>query len=211
MKLYWALGLASLLLLSGCASDTEKPASSASSTSSAAPAASTSAAPEISADSLTLSDQAVKAYGEGDYKRAISLADEALKKDPKNYKALSTKGISLAFSCSPEHGASVIEKALALNPSYVQGFYDMAIAKKLGKHYDESISYFQKVLAADPQNTWSYYGIATNYADKRDKAQALSYLQKAIALDPDHVKPEARTQDHFQWLHGDTDFEALVK
>lgn len=205
---YMVLACSALLLLSGCGSEAPKTAATSQT---APPAASAPTVHEISADSLSLSDQAVKAYGEGDYKRAISLTDEALKKDPKNYKALSTKGIALAFSCSPEHGASVIEKALAVNPSYVQGFYDMAIAKKLGKHYDESISYFQKVLAADPQNTWSYYGIATNYADKRDKGEALSYLQKAITLDPDHVKPEARTQDHFQWLHGDGDFEALVK
>lgn len=204
---YALVMMAAVFLFSGCASEPPKPAAS----SSAPPAAAASSIPAISPESLSLSDEAAKAYGEGDYKKAITLADEALNKDPHNYKALSTKGISLAFSCSPDHGVSVIEKALAIHPQYVQGFYDMAIAQKLGKHYDQSISYFQKVLTADPQNTWSYYGIATNYADQRDKGEALSYLSKAIALDPDHVKPEARTQDHFQWLHGDGDFEALVK
>ena len=73
-------------------------------------------------------------------------------------------------------GIATIKKSLAINPDYVQAFYDMAMAQKLGKHYDESIAYFQKVLAADPKNTWSYYGIATNYADKRDKEHALQYL-----------------------------------
>lgn len=198
-----------LLLLPGCATEPAKsvpPASSGKPVSTSLPAVH-----EISPDSLSLSDDALKAYGRGDYRRAITLSDEALSKDPKNYKALSTKGISLAFSGSPDEGAASVAKALSVNPTYVQGFYDMAIAQKLGKHYDASISYFQKVLAADPQNTWSYYGIATNYADKRDKAEALSYLQKAIALDTAHVKPEARTQDHFEWLHGDKDFESLVK
>lgn len=87
----------------------------------------------------------------------------------------------------------------------------MAMAQKLGKHYDESIRYFQKVLDRDPQNTWSWYGIATCYADKRDKPNALKYLQKAIELDPKAVKPQAAAQDHFQWLHGDSDFQSLVK
>lgn len=87
----------------------------------------------------------------------------------------------------------------------------MAMAQKLGKHYDESIRYFQKVLDRDPQNTWSWYGIATCYADKRDKPNALKYLQKAIELDPKTVKPQAAAQDHFQWLHGDSDFKSLVK
>ena len=87
----------------------------------------------------------------------------------------------------------------------------MAMAQKLGKHYDESIRFFQKVLDKDSNNTWSYYGIATNYADKRDKAKALEYLKKAVDLDPKNVKPQAAAQDHFQWLHGDADFQKLVK
>lgn len=193
------------LILSGCGNSAPKE------TPPAAPAATSQSAHAISAESLSLSGEAEKAYGQGDYGKAITLADEALARDPENYKALSTKGIATAFSSSPDDGAALIQKALSIRPDDVQSFYNMAIAQKLGKHYDASISCFQKVLAADTQNTWSYYGIATNYADKRDKAQALSYLEKAIALDPTAVKPEARTQDHFQWLHGDKDFEALVK
>lgn len=206
MKLYMAATFLLALSMAGCGQETP-PASSAP----AAPPAQAVSAHEISPESLTLSSQALAAYNGGDYEKAITFSDKALSKDPDNYKALSIKGIALAFHGAPDEGAAAIGKALALKPDYVQGFYDMAIAQKLGKHYDASISYFQKVLAADPKNTWSYYGIATNYADKRDKAQALAYLKKAVALDPAAVKPEARTQDHFQWLHGDSDFEALVK
>ncbi|HZK28619.1 MAG TPA: tetratricopeptide repeat protein, partial [Clostridia bacterium] len=136
--------------------------------------------------------------------------DKALEIDRENYKALSLKGLILAFDVSPEQGIGQVLKALKINPGYTQAFYDMAMAQKLAKHYDESISYFQKVLAVDPQNTWSLYGIATNYADKRDKANALSYLEKAMALDPEHVRPEALSQDHFEWLRGDADFQKVV-
>ena len=39
---------------------------------------------------------------------------------------------------------------------------------------------------------------------------ALEYLKKAVDLDPKNVKPQAAAQDHFQWLHGDADFQKLV-
>lgn len=93
----------------------------------------------------------------------------------------------------------------------MQGSYDLAMALKLGGHYEESIDAFRKVLEADPQNVWSLYGIATNYSDMRDREQALFWLKQAVALAPAEVKPEAAVQDHFQWLHGDAEFDALVR
>ena len=155
--------------------------------------------------------KAVMAYGKGSHTEALQLANQALDQDPKNYKALSLQGIILAFDSSPEEGIVSIQKSLEINPHYTQAFFDMAMAQKLGKHYDESIFYFEKVIQVDPKNTWSYYGIATNYADKRDKAKALDYLKKAMALDPDHVRGEAKTQDHFAWMRNDKDFQTIVQ
>lgn len=193
-------------LSAGCGS------SNAPASSSPDPAASSAAAVHpISKESEQLYRKAVTAYGKGDHLNALELANKALEKDSENYKALSLKGIIQAFDVSPEEGIKTVEKALAINPNYVQADFDMAMAQKLGKHYDESIRYFQKVLDKDPKNTWSWYGIATNYADKRDKAKALEYLKKAVDLDPKNVKPQAAAQDHFQWLHGDPDFQNLVK
>ena len=71
---------------------------------------------------------------------------------------------------------------------------------------EEGIVSIQKSLEINP-----HYGIATNYADKRDKAKALDYLKKAMALDPDHVRGEAKTQDHFAWMRNDKDFQTIVQ
>ena len=193
-------------LSAGCGASNAPASSSTAQTAASAPAVH-----PISKESEQLYRKAVTAYGKGDHLNALELANKALEKDSENYKALSLKGIIQAFDVSPEEGIKTVEKALAINPNYVQADFDMAMAQKLGKHYDESIRYFQKVLDKDPKNTWSWYGIATNYADKRDKAKALEYLKKAVDLDPKNVKPQAAAQDHFQWLHGDPDFQNLVK
>ncbi len=193
--------------LSGCGSEKEIQSESAA----PPPAVSAPAAPKISETSEKTFQQALKQYGEGNHEGAMTLVKEALAQDGKNYKALSLQGLLLAFDGRPEEGIASIGKALDIEPKYTQAFFDMAMAQKLGKHYEASISYFQKVLAVDPQNTWSYYGIATNYADMRNKKEALAYLGKAMALDAEHVRPEAMSQDHFAWLRGDPDFQRIIQ
>lgn len=177
---------------------------------SAQPASSQAAEERTDAEQDALITEASKAYGEGQYDKAISLCDKVLSKDGNSYKALSLKGVAMAMNGNPAGGEEEIRKALSVKPDYIQADYDLAIALKLQGKRRESTTSFEKVIAADPKNTWSYYGIATNYSDDRNKDKALEYLKKAIALDGEHVKPEARTQDHFQWLHGDADFEKLV-
>lgn len=204
---YYLLGLAaSLLLLSAGCGNTPPAASSAQTV-----ASSQAAVHEITKDSESFYHQAAQAYGKGNHTEALKLANQALAADEKNYKALSLKGIILAFDASPEEGIASVQKALEINPRYTQAFFDMAMAQKLGKHYDESIFYFEKVLQVDPKNTWSYYGIATNYADKHDKEKALSYLKQAMALDSQNVRPEAKTQEHFAWMRKDEDFLQTIK
>ena len=192
--------------LAGCAPEKEaaSPAAQESAISESAP-------PVIPADSAALSRQALDVYGEGNGAEALRLAEKALAASPDNYEALALKGLLTAFAGAPEDGAAMIGKALEIYPGYTQGHYDMAMALKLGGHYSESIRHFQKVLEKDPRNAWSMYGIATNYSDMRmrDKAQALSWLRKAAALEP-AVRETAAEQDHFFWLHGDTEFEAII-
>lgn len=108
--------LAALLGTAGCGN-------SGKSDSQPAPAA--SSAPQvhtISKESEDLYVKAVTAYGKGDRLSALELANRALEKDSKNYKALSLKGIIQAFDVSPEEGIKTINQSLSINPSYVQAF-----------------------------------------------------------------------------------------
>ena len=208
---YAALILVSALVLGGCAPEEPAAPQPAAESSAPAPVPTKAVPPVIPEASAALSREALAAYGAGDSAQALALCEKALAASEANYEALALKGLLTAFESSPEKGAALIGRALDLYPDYVQGAYDMAMALKLGGRYEESISYFQRVLDADPQNVWSLYGIATNYADLRDRDRALRYLREAVRLSPDEVKPEAASQDHFQWLHGDADFDALVQ
>lgn len=166
---------------------------------------------QIDPASERLFTQAEEAYLGGDEKRALQLAQQAIDGDEKNYKAHSLKGLLLALDGRPDAGAEEIQKALGLHPSYIQGYYEMGLAKKLGGHYEEAIRNFKKVLAADPENTWSLYGIAACYGDMKNKEKALAFLKEAIKSGGDSVKEAAREQDHFAWLREDDAFQRLTQ
>ena len=194
--------LLAVLLMAGCGLDSgEKKTPAAEDI----PAAQEIKVHEIPEASEALYHKAAQAYGKGHRTEALRLANQAINEDGEN------KGIILAFDISPDEGIPFIEKALSISPSYVQADYDMAVAQKLGRHYDESIVYFQKVLKADPQNTWSYYGIATNFADKRDREEALDYLEKAVILGGQDVVSAASVQDHFAFLREDAEFKRILQ
>ncbi len=211
---YCALCLVSLLVLPGCAPEEPSYSSApqpAPVSSAPAPVPTKAVPPAVPEASAQLSREALAAYGAGDSASALALCEKALTASDANYEALALQGLITAFDGAPDEGTALIERSLALYPDYVQGYYDLAMAQKLSGRYEASIASFRRVLDADPQNVWSLYGIATNYADLRDRERALSYLRQAAALDPAHVKPEAAAQDHFQWLHGDAEFDALMR
>ena len=138
--------LLAVLLMAGCGLDSREEKAPAAED---IPAAQEIKVHEIPEAAEALYHKAAQAYGKGHRTEALRLANQAINEGGENYKALSLKGIILAFDISPDEGIPFIEKALSISPSYVQADYDMAVAQKLGRHYDESIVYFQKVLKAD--------------------------------------------------------------
>lgn len=171
---------------------------------------------QIDAASEALFEKGLSFYQQFQYDQAISLYDQALAKDQKNYKALSGKGIALAMrgnGVNPKEvrqGISLIRQALELKPDYVPSFYDLALALKIDKQYDESITWFQKVIDSEPDNTWSYYGIATIYGDQGNAEKAVLYLKKAAAIDKENVKEAARSQSHFDRIRNTRAFQDFM-
>lgn len=171
---------------------------------------------QIDAASEALFEKGLSFYQQFQYDQAISLYDQALAKDQKNYKALSGKGIALAMrgnGANPKEvrqGISLIRQALELKPDYVPSFYDLALALKIDKQYDESITWFQKVIDSEPDNTWSYYGIATIYGDQGNAEKAVLYLKKAAAIDKENVKEAARSQSHFDRIRNTRAFQDFM-
>lgn len=154
--------------------------------------------------------EATKLLQTNDYAGTIAKADEILKKYPQSDAAYSLKGMAMGLNGNPADGLVLTKKAYELNPNNVSNYYNMDMLYKLQGQLTDAKFWFERVLTKDPKNTWSVYGIATIYADQGQDAKALQYLRQAVALDS-AVKEAARTQDHFERFHGNSEFEAIVK
>ncbi len=154
-------------------------------------------------------ENAKTALSNGNYKQAITEADQSLAKNPNNAGAYSIRGFAIALNGDIEKGLADTKKSYELDPNDVANYYNMAMVYKLGGQLNESKQWFEKVLNKDPNNTWSIYGIATIYADQGDDAKALEWLAAAIKIDSS-VKAVAAEQDHFERFHGNPTFESLV-
>ena len=194
--------------LAGCAPEKEAAPPAAQES-----ALSESASPVIPADSAALSRQALDVYGEGDGAEALRLAEKALAAAPGNYEALALKGLLTAFAGAPEDGAAMIGKALEIYPGYTQGHYDMALHTGPLRHGHgaETGRPLQRIDPAFPKSPRKGPAECVVHVRHRHELfrHAVSWLRKAAALEP-AVRETAAEQDHFFWLHGDTEFEAII-
>ncbi|MHA2185674.1 MAG: tetratricopeptide repeat protein, partial [Promethearchaeota archaeon] len=75
-------------------------------------------------------------------------------------------------------------KALELDDTFVDAFYNMGLAYSLKKEYDKAIENFQKAIDYDNNHikSWNLMGIA--YETQENQAKALECLKQTIEIDP---------------------------
>ncbi|MDP4089262.1 MAG: tetratricopeptide repeat protein [Bacillota bacterium] len=135
-----------------------------------------------------------KQFASGDYKAAIATADEVLKEDTQNIKALTIKGISLCYTRKLS-GLDEIQKALDIKPDYGYALYNKALSYDKFWRYDEALAYYEKALQSDggtEVKALSDYGIAVISARKEDMANAEKYLKEAVQLDRELAQRAAK-------------------
>lgn len=129
--------------------------------------------------------QAEKLFNSGNYKGAIQAAEEVLKEDNQNCRALTIKGVSLCYTRKTS-GLDEIEKAISIKPDYGYALYYKALAYEKFWRYDDALNYYEKALKGDSENdikALSNYGIAVIAARKGDMDKASKYLKEAVQLD----------------------------
>lgn len=154
--------------------------------------------------------EATKDYQEGQYKKALTLLNEVLKRNPSHAQALAAKGYVMALQGEADQGLKYVEKGHELAPYDATIDYQLALVNKIGGHYAKAKYWFGQVLVKDPNNTWSLYGIATIYADEGHGEEAFRYLEKAIATDSS-VKAVAREQNHWAPYKNNGKFIEITK
>jgi tetratricopeptide (TPR) repeat protein len=75
---------------------------------------------------------------------------------------------------------------------------------------DAALGAFRWAIRADPKFAESYYNLSCVLAAEQEKEKSLEYLRKAIKLNPEY-REKAKSDNDFNSVRGDKDFEALLK
>ena len=86
-----------------------------------------------------------------------------------------------------EEANSHYEKALAIQPGFLDAMNNLGITFTKQERYPEAIQKYQQILEQDPQYDKAYNNLGIVYAKQNQWAQAISNYQKAIQLNPNYA------------------------
>jgi tetratricopeptide (TPR) repeat protein len=119
--------------------------------------------------------------------RCVELANEALRINSKDGRALSALAFSKLLSGDLAAAMQAFQVALAEMPKHIGTWQGLAWTCVLLKDLDEAQRSFDAALDLDRNFAESHGGLAVVYALKLDREMATICLSKAIGLDPDNM------------------------
>lgn len=80
------------------------------------------------------------------------------------------------------------EKAVAVDPSFASGFYQLALIAKREGDYNTSEKYYRDAVTSDPTHYKSWYGLGSLYAQMGNNAKSIESLKMSISINPGYEK-----------------------
>jgi tetratricopeptide (TPR) repeat protein len=111
-----------------------------------------------------------------------------LNRDPRNFDALHYAGVAAVQAGRLEEGATLIRRALAINPRHAaaQGNLGSALIR-LGQ-YEEALTSLDRAVAIDPKAANAHHNRGFALLKLKRLDQAVAALDRAIALKPDNAE-----------------------
>ncbi len=139
--------------------------------------------PPISANTRVAAGQLAEA--QGDFARAISQYNEALKLDPSHRDALFHLGQAYTLQKRFDEAIATWQKYLQVTKNSVQGYNNLALTYEVAGHWAEAESAFKQGIAKDPDDASCRinYGLLLARRDQTEDAKA----QLSAVLSPAEV------------------------
>jgi tetratricopeptide (TPR) repeat protein len=132
-------------------------------------------------------ERALAYHGNGQYDRAISDYNKAIRIDPRHAAAYYHRGHAYADKGQYDYDRAISDfsKAIKINPKYATAYYNRGLAYAQAKgEYDRAISDYSKAIELSPKLAAAYYHRGVAYAQgKGQYDQAISDYDKAIKID----------------------------
>jgi tetratricopeptide (TPR) repeat protein len=106
---------------------------------------------------------------------AIPLLQRALKRNPRDLKALNLMGIALTVSGKLEAANNSYQKALRINPKFYPALKNLALNELKLQRVEEARAHFEQVLNLVPEEAQCSLALAEIYAQKGEHARAVDH------------------------------------
>jgi tetratricopeptide (TPR) repeat protein len=123
--------------------------------------------------------------------------------------ARTNQSTCLAMIGRREEALQLLERLIADNPGFAEGWYSLGLALvKLGRH-DASVTALDRAVALDPDHANAHYARACAHALAGRAEPALADVARAIAIDPG-LRAAIRDDADFTALADTLEFQRLV-
>lgn len=125
-----------------------------------------------------------------DYRSALALWTDTVKKCPDNARAHYTLGDTLRISGEPEEAIAEFRSALQIDPNYAKAHDSLAnLLEKIPGQQSEAISEYRAALRLDPDFAYAHYNLALALTDMPGGLPgAISEYEIAVRIKPDFVE-----------------------
>ena len=126
-------------------------------------------------------------FKKGDYRRAISVLGEAIKKDQSSYKLWRNLGSAYAMAEDLDNALKCFKSALRRNPGDIKSHYNLSLvyALKGPQALDNAEAAAKQGLELDPRHPGLHSSLGNIYADKSQDDAAMQEYKTALGLRPD--------------------------
>lgn len=153
----------------------------------------------VSCQNKTLITKTVNAFNAGDYQNCIKYANQLIEEDPSDYISWTIKGRALCNSNKQKAGIDALNKAIQINPNYVDAYAYRAMFASKMMNFDtqQVINDFNVAIkgnSSDPKlSDLNLIKVKGNFLTSINfLTQALEEYNKYLELDP---------TDYFVWVY----------
>ncbi|XDZ69376.1 tetratricopeptide repeat protein [Alphaproteobacteria bacterium LSUCC0226] len=133
-------------------------------------------------------EEAVSQHKTGNLEQAYALYKRVRNSDPKNVIALQLSGVLAAQRKEPDLSLNFFSRAIALNNTYVDAFYNRGNVLKDLRRYDEALKDYNKAISLKSDYVNAFFSRGNTYREIGNFKSALNDYIRVIDLDPNHAR-----------------------
>lgn len=129
-------------------------------------------------------DTIQSALKSGHIDQAVDQAREAVGRYPNSSRVFQLLGVALFKKGASADAQTAFRRAIELDPSVPQNYYDLALVDLSEKAYTRAAARLETYLRLDPGNATAHVLLGHAYHNLNETAPAIEQFKKSLALDP---------------------------